>query len=69
MKVFHYFEHYESGMHDFEVLSEDDLHGLFQWRNGACLSKDNQLLAWMQNADVGEKYDHRCGVMVRLKDK
>lgn len=67
-KLFMYFESEEGGMTNFEVKCIKDLRQLRGWWTNDCLEDDIKLIKWMDEADVGEYYEHRLGVIVRLKD-
>lgn len=69
MKKFEYFESQEGGMDHFTVTTSLDLRRLYGWMNDDCETSDLLLLRWMDSTDVGEMYEHRLGIMVRIKDR
>ena len=72
-KQFMYCENQDGGMDVFMVSSEQDLQHLFGWMKTAgdfdCSQDDQEMVDWMQVADIGEVHFHRLGCLVRLKDK
>lgn len=78
MNCFIYFEDTEGGMEPRHIrlplgFAEDEGYKvtlpLRSWMEDDCSQEDNELVAWMETADVGEYYYHRLGVMVRVKDE
>lgn len=67
-KIFLYCEATDGGMIDFIVQSPKDLRGVFGWMDENVRDDDEALVAWMEQAEVGQYYDHRAGIMVRLRD-
>lgn len=67
-KTFLYCETTEGGMHMQIVHSQKDLATLCGWMDKWCRLVDEALVSWMETAEVGDYYDHRLGVMVRVKD-
>lgn len=68
MKKFMYFESTEGGMETHTVFSNEQFPRIYGWMDTDCKAEDSKLLKWMESADVGESYEHRLGVLVRLKD-
>jgi hypothetical protein len=70
VKQFAYFEQQEGGMGFYVVSEPDELSFLRGWMldKWGCASEDTALVEWMQTAEIGDYYDHRLGVIVRLKD-
>lgn len=72
-KQFMYCENQDGGMDVFMVSSEQDLQHLYGWMKTAgdfdCSQDDQEMVDWMQVADIGEVHFHRLGCLVRLKDK
>ena len=72
-KQFMYCENQDGGMDVFMVSSEQDLQRLYGWMKTAgdfdCSQDDQEMVDWMQVADIGEVHFHRLGCLVRLKDK
>jgi len=68
MKNFIYFESQEGGMDYFTIEKSKDLKRLYGWMNNGCEAGDSILSHWMESAEIGEIYEHRLGVLVRLKD-
>lgn len=72
-KQFMYCENQDGGMDVFMVSSEQDLQHLCGWMKTAgdfdCSQDDQEMVDWMQVADIGEVHFHRLGCLVRLKDK
>lgn len=69
MKQFLYCEIQEGGMDYFVVSAADELRHLRSWMKEGCAVEDKLLALWMVGADIGEFYNHRLGVCIRLKDK
>lgn len=67
-KQFMYFESEEGGMANHDISTAQDLAFLYGWMRDDCRAKDQELLEWMNSAEVGGYFDHRLGVLVRLKD-
>lgn len=67
-KRFLYCEATEGGMDQWEFFTSDGLIGLHGWMDRDCRSYDEDLVAWLDTAEIGEYYEHRLGVVVRLKD-
>jgi hypothetical protein len=65
---FIYFESTEGGMEFFHVSKPDDLAQLRGWMDAMCHKEDTALVMWMERAEIGELFEHRLGIMVRLKD-
>lgn len=69
MKTFTFFEDTEGGMEIIgDVYSEEDLSCLRGWMCKLCEAHDKSLLIWMETALVGQRCDHRLGVLVRMAD-
>lgn len=69
-KHFIYFEDCEGGMQAFDVFHETDLKSLAGWMSdNFCMADDFGLLDWMKDAEIGDIYGHRLGIIARLKDK
>jgi hypothetical protein len=64
-KKFVYFESTEGGMtiHTFERFKEFTCHG---WLSPSCAEEDMNLVFWGANAAVGDCFQHRLGVCVRV---
>ncbi len=70
MKNFIYFESTEGGMETItDIQCAADLSNLSGWLNGICKIGDKKMINWMDNALIGQKYNHRMGCLVRLLDK
>lgn len=69
MKRFLYIEETDGGMAPIVVGSASELNGLCGWMHESCKADDMALINWMNTAEIGEYYEHRLGIMVRLKDK
>lgn len=67
-KQFTFFENQEGGMADHTVGNLKDLTRILGLDSGK-YPVDAQLLAWGESAEVGDHFDHRLGVCVRVKDK
>ena len=69
-KHFIYVECQEGGSqeHHFSQL-EEITNDLIGWMTGGCVTGDSRLIEWVDKADVGEYFEHRLGVAIRLKDK
>jgi hypothetical protein len=63
-----YFESEEGGMATHDISAAQDLSFLYGWMCDACRAEDQELLYWMDSAEVGGYFNHRLGVLVRLKD-
>lgn len=63
-----YFESEEGGMSNWIVDSVDDLKSLYGWMGEGCVKDDRALLNWMRTASIGECFEHRLGVLVRMAD-
>lgn len=69
MKNFIYFESTEGGLEIIEdIQCAADLSHLCGWMDDICKIGDKQMVAWMNNALIGQKYDHRLGCLIRLID-
>lgn len=68
MKTFRYFESDEGGMNDCLVHSKEDLEHLYGWMSESTKKVDSEMVKWMDIAGVGECFNHRLGVLVRIKD-
>ena len=71
-KQFCYFEVAEGGMTQHRMHAgniSDVLKCLDGWMSPSCIDRDNKLLKWTESAEVGEEFNHRLGIMVRVKDK
>lgn len=72
-KQFMYCENQDGGMDAFMVSSEQDLQRLCGWMKTDgdfdCSQDDQEMVDWMQVADIGEVHFHRLGCLFRLKDK
>jgi len=69
MKKFCYFENQDGGMGVYEMSSKEQMPRLYGWmKEGWCKEEDEAMLKWMDTAEVGEDFEHRLGIMVRLKD-
>jgi hypothetical protein len=69
MKHFVYLENQEGGMSEVDFQTADELGFLYGWMNKRCRSEDERLVEWLEEAEVGEKFNHRLGTVVRLKDE
>ena len=69
MKRFVYFENQEGGMGEFDFKDPDDFQFLYGWMSKQCKKHDTEFLEWIETAEVGERFHHRLGTAVRLKDK
>ena len=67
-KNFMYCESEEGGMQQHFAQNFEGLKHLLGWMNKDCLKEDMALRRWMEVAEVGEFYDHRLGVCVRIRD-
>ena len=68
-KTFIYCESTEGGMDTWMVHSPQDLKTLYGWMSKGCRKDDENLVSWMEIAEIGDYYNHRLGVMVRVKDE
>ena len=69
MKSFFYAEDTEGGMCPIFFNQASELSGLYGWMCGDCVHQDTALTNWMETAEVGDTFDHRLGIAVRLKDE
>ena len=67
-KQFVYFESTDDGMDFFKAKSVEDFKSLDGWQSDSCKEADNAMIEWLENAQIGEMYEHRLGCVVRLKD-
>ena len=65
-KLFFYFESQEGGMGVITFSDPTDLKSLYGWMRAGCVKKDEELLAWIGIAEVGEIFNHRLGYCVRM---
>lgn len=72
-KRFIYFLSTEGGMDtmDFKFGANEkvDFDGIFGWMSKGCVSNDTKLNEWGQKAEIGDWFNHRMGVAVRVKYK
>jgi hypothetical protein len=68
MKKFMYFEVQEGGMDTWMVEDLCSFNRLYGWMQRGCKANDSAMVKWMNAAQVGEYFEHRLGVLVRLKD-
>jgi len=66
-KQFLYCEATEGGLTT-HLLHPDSYMPLYGWMTHGCKKYDRALLRWMARAEVGDYYNHRLGVMIRIKD-
>lgn len=50
------------------ILDSGELRHLYGWMSIDCVKQDLELQRWMNTAQVGEHFEHRLGVCVRLID-
>lgn len=68
---FIYFQDTEGGMDSFQVgglQPEMELRTLPGWMDEDCKEQDQDLLDWMETAEVGTYCEHRLGCLVRMRD-
>ena len=68
MKTFVYCRITDGGMEAHFVHSANELQHLYGWMSADCKSDDEELVAGMEKAEVGDLVNHRLGLAVRLKD-
>jgi hypothetical protein len=70
MKLFMYFEAQEGGMDNWLFEGAEKVRRYFQrsWKSAGCEEDDAAFEQWIDNAEVGQYYEHRMGVAVRLAD-
>ena len=69
MKTFIYCATTDGGMEDFKIKSSKELIVLYGWMNKICRHDDNLLIEWMEVAEVGDYFEHRLGLIFRVKDE
>lgn len=70
MKDFIYFKSTDGGMEVVEEIETSaDMTFLYGWLDDDCLVEDIRLIRWMDTAEVGQKFNHRLGCLVRLMDR
>jgi len=72
MKTFMYFEGQEGGMTahtiDGALGAEHFSRSLYGWMTPDCADIDAALCAWFDGAEIGDRFKHRLGWAVRVKD-
>lgn len=67
-KLFVYCENQEGGMETHYFSGPADAPHVYGWRSEYRKKSDDALLAWIDKAEIGDSYEHRLGLVVRLKD-
>lgn len=72
MKDFIYFEQIEGGMEVIKLNfnNDDYVFPLFGWMSEeyGCKSQDLELVKWCKKAKIGDYFEHRLGVCVRVNN-
>lgn len=68
MVTFLYCQSTEGGMDYFTFSGPSILDFLPGWMRGDCIPYDQKLVDWLSCAEVGEVFQHRLGVVIRLQD-
>lgn len=65
MKKFIYFESAEGGMrtHVFNRFKDFHVNG---WLSPSCVNEDMELIFWADKAKIGDCFEHRLGICVRI---
>ena len=67
MSTFLYCKSEDGGMSSFLVSDETELAArLFAWKSPSTFAEDDNLLDWMESAELGQYIHHRLGVMIRV---
>lgn len=68
VKRFLYCEETYGGMNSFEFSDVNELSCLYGWGTDFCKDYDTALILWIDSCEIGEYFNHRLGIVVRLKD-
>lgn len=65
---FVYCESTEGGMDTYYFTRVEDIPRVYGWMSTDVLDEDEALVDFVRTADIGDVFEHRLGVCVRLKD-
>jgi hypothetical protein len=69
VKQFLYCEDEGTGGMDHYILHLESGLAPYGWMEDSCKEADIKMMQWMETAEVGDYYQHRVGVCIRVKDK
>lgn len=65
--AFFYIEETEGDIEAYEVDADRGPYGIIGWMSESCKEDDEALLAWMKTAKLGQTFDHRLGIMIKIR--